>query len=237
MSVRKIHLAFIYCSALVISLLAAGCGEGKDRLNLPPGEMKQLEANGTASGETKKAFRAEGAARARASNVFHIYVDRGYCKNHFIPSGWMGDYGDLKINESWKENPHSRRNCIRIDYSGRKAQGAGWAGMYWQEPQNNWGNIPGGYDLTGAKELVFYARGEKGDEVITEFKIGGIQGEFSDSTSVSIGPIVLTPEWKEYKIPLENEDLSRVIGGFAFVISRMENPDGAVFYLDDIKYE
>ena len=107
------------------------------------------------------------------------------------------------------------------------ALGAGWAGVCWQEPANNWGTLPGGYDLTGAKELVFYARGEKGGEIIAEFKIGGIQGEFSDSTSVSIGPIVLTPEWKEYRIKLKDEDLSHIIGGFTFVLSGMENPDGA----------
>jgi len=237
MSVKKTHLALIYCATLAISLLAAGCGEGKDNLNLPPGEMKQLENNGGSSGETKKAFKAEKGAQARTGNVFHVYVDRGYFKNHFAPSGWMGDHGDLKINEGWRKNTHSRRHCIRIDYTARKAQGAGWAGMYWQYPPNNWGNIPGGYDLTGAEKLTFYARGEKGDEIVTEFKVGGIQGEFSDSTSVSIGPIVLTPEWKKYTITLENEDLSHVIAGFAFVISQMENPNGAVFYLDDIKYE
>jgi len=237
MPAKKIYLVPIGCAMVAIVLFAAGCGERKDSLNLPAGEMKQLENNKMVSSETKKVFKAEENGQARKGNVFHVYVDRGYFKNHFIPSGWMGDYGDLKINESWRENPYSRRHCIRIDYSGRIAQGAGWAGMYWQEPQNNWGNIPGGYDITGAEKLTFYARGEKGGEVITEFKIGGIQGEFSDSTSVSIGPIVLTPEWKKYTITLENEDLSHVIAGFAFVISQMENPDGAVFYLDDVKYE
>lgn len=149
----------------------------------------------------------------------------------------MGDYGDMKCDEGWTKDACSRKTCIRIGYSAKKAQGAGWAGMYWQEPANNWGNVPGGFDLTGAKRLTFWVKGEKGGEVIAEFKIGGIQGEFSDSTSVSIGPVVLTPEWKQYTIDLKTENLSRIIGGFAFVLNAAENPDGAVFYLDDIIYE
>ncbi|HIE36441.1 MAG TPA: hypothetical protein EYP89_04295 [Candidatus Omnitrophica bacterium] len=31
--------------------------------------------------------------------VFYIYADKNSPQNHFIPSGWMGDYGDLKFNE------------------------------------------------------------------------------------------------------------------------------------------
>jgi hypothetical protein len=124
-----------------------------------------------------------------------------------------------------------------VVYSAQKKQGAGWAGIYWQDPPNNWGNAKGGYDLTGAKKLTFYAKGEKGGEVVAEFKIGGMRGEYSDSTSVSIGPVTLTPEWKQYEIDLKNEDLSLVIGGFSFVISAMENPNGATFYLDEIIFE
>lgn len=149
----------------------------------------------------------------------------------------MGDFGDVNINDGYKTDPYSRRSCMRVSYTALRKQGAGWAGVYWQEPANNWGNVPGGFDLTGRKKLSFYAKGEKGGEVITEFKMGGIQGVYSDSTSMSIGPIVLTPDWQKYVIDLEGEDLSNVIGGFAFIISDMENPDGAIFYIDEIAYE
>ena len=231
---RSNKALFISCACLALTVfLIAGCG-GTESLDLPEKEMKQLEAKSqksdTVSGKGKPVTLASGKR-------FYVYAERGYFKNHFVPSGWMGGYSDLKFNEGWKENPRSRRTCIRVDYSAERKQGAGWAGIYWQEPANNWGNLSGGYDLTGAKALTFYARGENGGEIITEFKMGGIQGEFSDSTSVSIGPIVLTPEWNEYTIDLADEDLSRVIGGFAFVVSEMENPDGATFYLDEITYE
>ena len=36
-------------------------------------------------------------------DVFYIFTERGSRLNHYIPSGWMGDYGDLKFNQGWKE--------------------------------------------------------------------------------------------------------------------------------------
>lgn len=168
---------------------------------------------------------------------FFVYVDRGYFKNHFAPSGWMGDYSDLKINEGCKESVHSRKNCIKITYTATAGQGASWAGIHWQNPPNNWGEKKGGFDLTGAKKLSFWACGEKGTEVIAEFKMGGITGTYSDSDSGSLGPVTLTNQWQEYFIDLTGMDLSYISGGFCFIIKRTDNPDGCVFYLDDIKYE
>lgn len=168
---------------------------------------------------------------------FDVYTDRWSPGNHYIPSGWMGDYGDIKFNDGWIENPHSGKHCIKIAYTAEVSQGAGWAGIYWQNPANNWGARDGGFDLTGAKVLAFWARGEKGGEVISEFKMGGISGEYGDSDSTGIGPVVLTKEWKKYTIDLEGLDLSYISGGFCWAASKMDNPDGFTFYLDDVRYE
>jgi hypothetical protein len=218
----------------------AGCGRKEDQtsLNLPEQETKQLNAAEKSMGKSPEASpTGKAAASPGAFKKFYVYADQGYFKNHYIPSGWMGDTGDLKMADAWPDKPYSRKTSFRVIYTAEKKQGAGWAGVYWQDPANNWGNLRGGYDLTGATKLTFWARGEKGGEVIAELKVGGIRGEISDSASVSIGPITLTPEWKEYTIDLNNEDLSLVIGGFSFVISCMENPQGATFYLDEIAYE
>ncbi len=234
MVTRKFLLTLIAaCAAFTFAV--AGCGQKEDKLDLPDVESKQMaESSGGVSGES-----GQKGARPVAGEFkkFHVYADQGYFKNHFIPSGWMGDYGDINYNDSSATNPQSRRTAIKIAYSAARKQGAGWAGIYWQDPANNWGNTKGGFDLSGAKKLTFWARGEKGGEVVTEFKMGGITGQYSDSASSSIGPIVLTPEWKQYTIDLSTEDLSLIIGGFAFVVSAMENPDGATFYLDEIVYE
>jgi hypothetical protein len=221
-----------------------GCGQKEVTLDLPEQEAKQLEVvDVTAKAPAKEVKEAAALVKKPTGSPtgefkkFYVYADQGYFKNHYIPSGWMGDYGDMKFSDSWKFDPQSRRTCIRIIYNAQKKQGAGWAGIYWQDPANNWGSLKGGFDLTGAQKLTFWTRGDKGGEVISEFKAGGIQGEYSDSTSVSIGPVTLTKEWKQYTIDLKNEDLSLIIGGFCFVLSSMENPDGATFYLDEIVYE
>ncbi len=168
---------------------------------------------------------------------FPLYGDAKSPDNHYIPSGWMGDYGDIKFNDKHMENPHGGSTCIQIVYTNKATQGARWAGIYWQNPPNNWGTRPGGYDLTGAKKLTFWARGEKGGERIEEFKIGGITGEYADSDVAGIGPVVLTAEWQQFTIDLEGKDLSSISGGFCWATNLDVNPDGATFYLDDIRYE
>ena len=176
-------------------------------------------------------------AQAKEFSGFGVYFDRGNRGNHFVASGWMGDYGDIKYSEGSKENPYSGKTCIKITYTGEGKQGANWAGMYWQWPPNNWGERKGGYDLSGATKLTFWARGEKGGEQIMEFKMGGLTGTYSDSDSASIGPEELTTAWKKYEIDLTDLDLSYISGGFCWVTNTMANPDGCVFYLDDIQYE
>src|SRR5271165_2814256 len=43
--------------------------------------------------------------------------------------------------------------------------------------------------------------------------------------------------WNRFVIDLQGANLKHIIGGFCWVTNRDENPAGAVFYLDDIRYE
>jgi hypothetical protein len=168
---------------------------------------------------------------------FYVYADRSSLNNHFIPSGWMGDYGDIKHDTASKEDPYLGDSCIKIIYSGKATQGARWAGIFWQNPANNWGNTDAGFDLSKATKLTFWARGEKGGERIEEFKVGGIMGEFSDSDNATIGPVILNKDWTQYSIDLKGKDMSYIIGGFCWSANADNNPEGATFYLDEIRYE
>lgn len=182
-------------------------------------------------------FKVANKKSASSFKEFSIYVDDASKENHFIPSGWMGDVGDLKYDQACSESPKKGKTCIKLSYSAKMTQSAGWVGIFWQQPANNWGDKKGGYDLTGATKLTFWAKGAKGGEKIAEFKMGGITGEYPDSDSASIESIVLTKEWKEYTIDLKGKDLSYVIGGFCFAISKKDNPNGCTFYLDNIAYK
>jgi hypothetical protein len=168
---------------------------------------------------------------------FLVYSDRFNMNNHFIPSGWMGDTGDINISDGCVQNPHSGKTCLKVTYSAKGSSGAGWIGIYWQNPANNWGNQQGGFDLSGYKKLTFWAKGEKGNETIAEFKMGGISGTYPDSDSTSMGPVTLTNEWKQYEIDLKGLDLSSISGGFMLSANSKDNPEGFVIYLDDVKYE
>jgi hypothetical protein len=188
-------------------------------------------------GDAVQAEKAVKSEQKTGFQKFSVYSEHGAKDNHYIPSGWMGDYGDLKYLANSAENPHTGKTCIKMVYNANMAQGAGWAGMYWQHPANNWGEKKGGYNLTGATKLTFWARGEHGGEKIAEFKMGGITGEYPDSDSASIGPIELTNKWQKFTIDLKEKDLSNIIGGFCWSASRDDNPDGLVIYIDDVMYE
>ena len=171
---------------------------------------------------------------------FYVYADAVSLDNHFIPSGWMPASAarDLRLHNNWKNYPFSGESCIRIEY--KNESGTRWAGIYWQEPANNWGTVPkAGLDLQGATKLTFWARGDKGGEVINEFKVGGISsGEYVDSDSASFGPVQLGTDWRKYEIDLRGKDLSYVIGGFCWATNiDVNNPEGIIFYLDEIAYE
>jgi len=168
---------------------------------------------------------------------FYVYADKRSMNNHFIPSGWMGDYGDIKIDTASSDDPYLGDTCLKIVYSGKASQGARWAGIYWQNPANNWGNVDAGFDLSKATKVTFWARGANGGERIEEFKIGGIMGEFSDSDTAGVGPVILNKEWTQYTIDLKGKDLSYIIGGFCWATNLDANPEGCTFYLDEIKYE
>ncbi|MBM4285676.1 MAG: hypothetical protein FJ128_10580 [Deltaproteobacteria bacterium] len=159
----------------------------------------------------------------------------------FIASGWMGD-GEMgkkyiKLVEGWTEKPHSPPHCVKIQYSpGPK----GWGGIYWQNKADNWGDSPGAdFSKKGYKKINFWAKGEKGGEIV-EFKAGGITApgkKYRDSFEVSLGKVTLTKEWQSFTIDLTGQNLSSVIGGFCWVTSESANPGGLTFYLDDIFYE
>lgn len=173
------------------------------------------------------------------SGSFYVYQDAMSRENHFIPSGWMGDYSDIKFNQRWEEKPASGKYSIQIKYSAERKQNAGWAGIYWQNLANNWGDKKTkGHDLSGYKKLKFKVRGEKGKEFVDKFFFGGISGAESwDTGSNDSGGIELTKDWREYEIDLAGQDMTGIIGGFGFAVNSEMNPAGAVFYIDEIRYE
>ena len=163
-------------------------------------------------------------------------------ENVFTASGWMGDgeYGRkyIEFNGAYETDPHSGPTCIRIQYTFGPYR---WAGIYWQNKPDNWGNKQGNnYSKKGFKKLIFWARGETGKEIV-EFKAGGIsnaQKPYKDSFKETSGRTKLSKDWKQYTIDLKHANLSSVIGGFCWVASNdYNNKRSITFYIDDIYLE
>ncbi len=197
------------------------CGSGCDKLSAKQDDSVSAEET------TQKEFKP-----------FTLYKDRGASVNHFIPSGFMPNGKCLKLEDNWKDSCYEGISCIRFVYDTACSQAdQKWVGIYWLNPANNWGKQKGGFNLQGAQKLTFWAKGEKGGERIEEFKMGGINGDYPDTDSAVIGPVILTTDWKEYTIDLRGKDLTYISGGFSWSTNVDVNPHGCTFYLDNIQYQ
>ena len=129
-------------------------------------------------------------------------------------------------------SPHSGATCLRFAYQPSQT----WVGVAWQNPSQNWGDIPGGYDLTGAKKLSFWARSEYGGEII-DFGVGltGSDVKYPDTVDAQLKGVKLSSEWEHYQISLKGEDLSRVRTPFYWAVAGKGR--SVILYLDDIRFE
>lgn len=182
----------------------------------------------------------ESSAEKKSSNFqpFYVYEDKGTRGNHYVPSGFMPNGNCVSLNDSWAEDCYKGKTCIQLSYDvecSRRDQK--WVGIYWLNPPNNWGQKKGGFNLSEAEKLTFWAKGAAGGEQIQEFTMGGISGDYPDSDTAVIGPVILTNEWRKYTIDLRGKDLSYISGGFSWTTSEDVNSDSCTFFLDEIRYE
>lgn len=187
-------------------------------------------------------------------DVFPVFLDYAAVfrsdeseNNHFAPSGWMGDLAAISFNDCARLGEEWTGRVTEIQYTPGPADNEGWAGIYWQYPENNWGTSadPYGYDLSDYTQLRFLARSEvEGSQV--KFFTGGIStGPYPSSIPEPIfaeeadgqGFVTLSTEWQEFHIGLEGADLSHVIDGFGWVAERARTPEGVILFLDDILFD
>jgi hypothetical protein len=171
------------------------------------------------------------AAKKPASMPVVVFDEAGREAGPYVPSGWMGDTKSIKLDLKCEQRPHAGKTCIRVDFT----QGKGWGGVVWQSPGGDWGDRAGGLDLVGAKQLTFWARGQKGGEEVS-FELGliGHEKRFFDTANAKL-KVTLTPDWKQYSIDLSGKDLSRIKTGFSWTVAASGDP--ITFFLDDIQYE
>ncbi len=203
----------------------------------------------------------------RYHDHFGVYDDVSSADSHFvayakIPNGsaavTMNGSCGLE-NPDCTTVPHSGASAIRAQFF---SSGNNFGGFYFQNgvlepdgkaPIPNFGEVPnaGITQLVGATSISFWARGHNGSEKI-EFFLAGVgrhpvTGEaiapYPDSSPryPPVGDpqalVELSTTWKKYSFNVSTLDLSYVLGGFGWVANAPNNPGGATFYLDDIRYE
>lgn len=151
-------------------------------------------------------------------------------------SGYMGEKNgaSLDIDTTFGGNPGRGDVCAKISYD-RSIET--WTGLFIQS-DGTWNCGPGiGLNLVGLQKLRFYAKGERGGEII-KFGFGYDQPNedgYTDSTYAR-KVVTLTPEWKEINFTLTGKDLSHINGVVMFSVDKYNNPYDVTFYLDNVTY-
>ncbi|MCB9286562.1 MAG: hypothetical protein H6560_04525 [Lewinellaceae bacterium] len=178
---------------------------------------------------------ADEKARARkylvpkATLPFYVYQDNGDMP--YIPSGYMGNFEAMEVALDHTEDVHSGSTAIRISYKGRD----NWYGVGFVDPPNDWGDILGGYDLSGAKTFRFWAKASMdGIKATVGFGLIDKGKPFPDSGKKSVD-IVLGTKWKQYTIKIKKVDLSCIRSGLVLFSSGNGFPHE--IYLDDVVFE
>jgi len=191
------------------------------------------KANGHQSDVQTASASLQYLARAmdQYHNRFPVYDDVSSAGNHFHALTKFPDGNALvTVNGSYSLDKHAGATAIRCTFM---PGGDNFGGFNFQNgilpngataPVPNFGTVlNAGVDLTGATALTFWARGEKGSEVV-DFFMGGVGWnengvnnpcvpDFSgpcpapDSTPAVKITIPLTTQWAKYSINLANKDL------------------------------
>lgn len=202
------------------------------------------------------AFSHLAAEMDRYHKAFDVYTDANAAGNHFSHYAKIADdFSAVGLDLCSTQEAHSGKTAIKSTFQNTTSQN--WGGWYAlngiltgqdTSPRANFGETPNaGIDLRGATEVSFWAIGKQGGEKV-EFFMGGVGRNpengapvmpFPDSTPriPDIGTTVtLSTTWTKYSIDLTGKDLSYILGGFAWVCAALDNPNGAVFWIDDIQY-
>ena len=193
------------------------------------------------------------------NKTFDVYTDLDAGGNHFVTRAMMG--GDVAFDDS-STVVYRGRTSLRGTFT--PSNSSSWGGWYLMNgvllgsasaPSANWGTTPdAGYDLTGATQLTFWARGAVGGERV-EFFAFGVGRNATSGVAIAAYPdseakvtlcgrlvspcwTALSASWTKYTISLSGLDLHYVLGGFGWVAKAAENATQPIaFYMDDVQFD
>jgi hypothetical protein len=177
----------------------------------------------------------------------------------FVTSGYEGDLASITMPldptcSGNRSSASAMGNCHPVTYvpppPGSTAPT--WAGVLWQHPTNNWGNLGAGYAIPpGATKASFWAKGQLGGEVVT-FLVGFAVSPTAAAPCVDTvsGTLkqVLTPTWTHYTIPFTGTYGPGIVSAFGYTVGAADQPvrdagagdsgtPNTVFFIDDIEWQ
>nr|WP_299073630.1 glycoside hydrolase family 2 TIM barrel-domain containing protein [uncultured Allomuricauda sp.] len=161
---------------------------------------------------------------------FHVYNDNENLP--YVLSAYMGDYNTINVDLDNTETVKSGKTAIKIDFKGKNE----WYGLGFVDPANDWGDILGGHNISGAETFSFWAKASY-DNLKAKVGFGLIEkGDkpFYDSSKKLI-ELILTDKWKKYTINTKRLDLTCIRSGF--VIFTIGEGMSHTIYIDEIVFE
>jgi Glycosyl hydrolases family 2, TIM barrel domain len=186
---------------------------------------------GAAVGSVPVLVKGPAARFSAPAAALPLVIAAGGKSGPYSPSGWMGEISSIAMENRSGGHLPGQTGSLEVAFKGTR----GWGGVVWQDPPNDWGTRPGGYDLSRATRLAFWARGARGGEHVTfGYGLIGIDKRFHDSALDRL-EITLGREWQRYVIELAGRDLSCIKTGFLWTVQAQ--PEPLTFFLDDVRYE
>ena len=165
----------------------------------------------------------------KAKLPFYVYKDG--VNNPYAPSAYMGNIKAISVDTNHKTEVYSGTASLKIGYN----QEYDWYGLGLVDPANDWGEILGGYNFTGATKFSFWAKASKKNVTATiGFGLIGKDKPFPDTAKKSM-EVKLTTKWKKYSINIKKLDLSCIRSGFVLFSSSYRSPQD--IYIDNVVFE
>jgi hypothetical protein len=239
----KTKMTFIILSLLFYQIQILSCCKDKNNIETPDDNIETPDDSSQAT-QVSSTSTAANYIESRMNDdndKLYVYRNFGDGRNSFTQKAWMGNIPPSSMNE---QAAGFAETGIAAEFNVVPAAWGGYmilcgilkAGE--SSPENNFGDVDAGFNLTGATKLIFHARGDAGGEVI-EFILAGLEGKYPDSAPRISRKVTLTKEWQQYEIDLSNKNLSRIACGFGWVANYQDNSDKSKikFYMDEIYYK
>ena len=180
-----------------------------------------------------------------------IAEERVYVYKDANDKGNNGVWGNVMPARAAETNSVGFKTFFSPGYGGKGTavqvafdltQPPNWVGLVVPVHRDYWGESDAsGLDLSKAKKLVFYAKGEKGGEQIQVKAAIASDKQYGDSALLPLTSdwLKLEKDWKRYEISIKDaSQLTRVITPFALIANKSYNPSEHItFYVDEIYYE